>query len=112
MAVIINYAVDKDIYYAPQANHNITMITTEYICGANILVHLEQSRNLNIRLKNILDYTEQEILEEYVYTDKTGNNSKVQIIIKVKSEAITAVIDFKDAAQCENFVCPAWLAEL
>ena len=151
MAVIINYSVDKDIYYDPQTNHNITMITTEYICGSNILIHLEQSGNLNLRLKNLLDHTvkkdhfffkkaynkesaksisqntfeekmksfdknkiitEQEILEEYDYTDKTGNYDKVRIIILVKSEKVIAFIDFKDAYQCENFVCPIWLLEL
>ena len=57
MAIIISYSVDRDLYFDPQANHNISLITTEYICGNNILVHLEQGRNLNIRLKNLLDYT-------------------------------------------------------
>jgi len=157
MAIIISYSVDRDLYYDPQTNHNISLITTEYICGNNILVHLEQGNNLNIRLINLLDYTlkkdiglkkdyfffkksynrkqakaisqntfeekmknfdknktvtEQEILDEYFYTDKTGKNSKIQIAITVKSEKITAVIDFIDAEQCENFVCPIWLTEL
>jgi len=157
MAVIINYSVDKDIYYDPQTNHNITMITTEYLCGPNILAHLEQGRNLNIRLKNLLDHllkkdsdfkkdhfffkkaynkerakaisqstfkekiksfdknkiiTEQEILEEYGYIDKTGDYDKVRIVILVKPEKTIAFIDFKDAYQCENFICPIWLIEL
>ena len=157
MAIIINYSVNKDLYYTPQTNLNITMITTEYTYGNNILMHLEQGINLNIRLKNILDHTlkkdnglkkdyffykktykkgqpkpitqnsfeekikklyknkiivEQEIIEEYNYVDKIGNNSKVQIVIMVKNEKITAMIDFINAEQCENFVCPAWLSEL
>ena len=157
MAIIISYSVDRDLYYDPQTNHNISLITIEYICGNNILVHLEQGNNLNIRLINLLDYTlkkdiglkkdyfffkktynkkqakaitqgtfvekmknfdknktgtEQEILDEYFYTDKTGKNSNIQIAITVKIEKITAVIDFADAKQYENFVCPVWLTEL
>ena len=56
--------------------------------------------------------TEQEILEEYIYKDRTGNYDKAYIVILVKREKMTAVIDFKDLCQCENFVCPAWLSEL
>ena len=157
MAIIVNYGVDKDLYYAPKTNHNILLITTEYFCGNNILVHLEQSGNLNFRLNKLLNYVskkdtdfskdhffqkksysrkdakpitkstfeekmkrydankitaEQEILEEYGYTDKTGSFNKAQISISIKKESITAVIDFKDLEHYENFVCPAWLVDI
>ena len=52
---------------------------------------------------------EQEILEEYDYTDKNGNPASVQIVVREKASGMTATIDFKDAEQHKNFVCPAWL---
>lgn len=52
---------------------------------------------------------EQEILEEYSYTDNGGHSDNVQIVIKVKDEEMVATIDFKSMEQHQNFVCPAWL---
>jgi hypothetical protein len=52
---------------------------------------------------------EQEILEEYRYNDKNGKPDIVQIVISVKDDDITAIIDFKDAEQYGNFVEPVWL---
>jgi hypothetical protein len=157
MAIIIHYFIDKNIYFDAQTEHNISLVTTEYICGSNILVHSEQGGNLNVRLKNLLDYTlnkdsainkdnffikktyskekarpitqstfedrlkrfnadktviEQEILDEYGYTDKTGKLDKVQITVLIKSGRTLGVIDFKDAGQLENFVYPAWLDDI
>jgi hypothetical protein len=157
MAIFVNYGIEKDLYYDPKTNHNIILITTEYFCGNNILVYLEQGSNLNIRLNNLLKYTsnkntdfhqdlffqkkayskkeanqitqntfeekikkydlnkitvEQEILEEYDYTDKNDNLNKIQIVIKIKNDSITAIVDFKDLNQYENFVCPAWLVDI
>jgi len=157
MAILVNYSIEKDLYYDPKTNHNIILITTEYFCGNNIFVHLEQRSNLNIRLNNLLKYAskknidfqqdlffqkkayskkeanqitqntfeeklkkydlnkitvEQEILEEYDYTDKNDNLNKIQIVIKIKNDSITAIVDFKDLNQYENFVCPAWLVDI
>ena len=157
MAIFVNYGIEKDLYYDPKTNHNIILITTEYFCGNNILVHLEQGSNLNIRLNNLLKYVskknidfqqnlffqkksyskkeanqitqntfeekikkydlnkitvEQEILEEYDYTDKNDNLNKIQIVIKIKNDSITAIVDFKNLNQYENFVCPAWLVDI
>ena len=153
IAVIVNYIVDKNIYYGSQTKHSILLITTEYIRGNTVLAHVEQGVNLNIRVNNLLDYVlnktsglkkehffvkksynqgkakaitrstfeetlkrldmsrtviEQEILEDYDYTDKTGTSGKVQIAVSVKKDAVTAVIDFKDVKQYENFICPEW----
>lgn len=55
---------------------------------------------------------EREILEEYSYTDKSNRSDEVQIVITVKSDIMTAVIEFKDGEQHENFICPAWLVKL
>ena len=52
---------------------------------------------------------EQEILEEYSYTDKNNRLDTVQIAVTEKDNKITAVIDFKDIEQYEYFVCPEWL---
>lgn len=53
---------------------------------------------------------EQEIVEEYAYTGKDGKPDSVQIAVRDKSGTdITATIDFKDMAQHDNFICPAWL---
>jgi hypothetical protein len=55
---------------------------------------------------------EQEILEEYSYTDKNGSPASVQIVIMEKASGMTATIDFKDAEQHKNFVCPVWLTPM
>ena len=36
----------------------------------------------------------------------------MQIVIKIKNDLISAVIDFKDLEQYENFVCPTWLVDI
>jgi len=48
-------------------------------------------------------------LEEYKYTGKDGRPYTAQIVITVKLGSMTANIDFKDAEQYENFICPEWL---
>lgn len=53
--------------------------------------------------------TEHEILEEYPYMDIHSRSDEVQIVITKINDVMTAVIDFKDAEQYENFTCPAWL---
>ena len=55
---------------------------------------------------------EQEILEEYAYIDKDGHLGTVQIVITIKDAVMSAVIDFKDSEQCQNFVPPVWLISL
>lgn len=55
---------------------------------------------------------EQEILEEYAYTDKAGHPGAVQIAITIKGGAISAVIDFRNSEQYQNFVRPVWLIPL
>jgi len=53
-----------------------------------------------------------EVLKEYGYVNKLGQSDNVHITVIVKDESMTAAIDFRDAEQCGNFVCPAWLTEL
>ena len=55
---------------------------------------------------------EQEILEEYAYIDKDGHLGTVQIAITIKDGAMSAVIDFKDSRQYQNFTPPVWLIPL
>ena len=55
---------------------------------------------------------EQEILEAYSYTDKSGRSASVQIVVKEKDRGMTATIDFKDLEQHNNFICPAWLTPM
>lgn len=154
--IIVPYKVVKDLYYAPDATHSVTMTTTEYTYKNNILVHLHIGKNLGIRLNNMLQYefnkgiekdqyfykktyhygkpkvtthgtfdeklkrfnaskttVEKEIVEEYNYIDKNGTHTFVQVAVVVKNDVdMTASIDFKDATQYKNFVCPVWLTEL
>lgn len=56
--------------------------------------------------------TEQEILEEYFYRDKEGSLCETQIVIKIRKDGITSVINFKDITQYTNFVPPSWLVIL
>lgn len=154
MTIIATYYIDKDLYYAPDTKHDVSLSTTEYIYKSDTLVHLLIGRNLGIRLNNSLRYefkkeaalqneqfmskksyshgkvksitrstfeeklkrfdmsqtvVEQEIVEEYTYADKSGCSDEVQIVITVKEGKMTAAIDFKDAGQYENVICPAWL---
>lgn len=157
MVVAVTYRVDAGLYHSPDIRHEAALVTTEYICGNELLVHLQIGKNLGIRLNNLMRYEfngdktlsdeqfmfkktyrngkpkpitrstfeekqrrfdmnrttfEQEILEEYAYTDKTGCTSQVQIVVTVKKGTMTAAIDFKDAEQYQNFVSPAWLIRL
>lgn len=52
---------------------------------------------------------EREIVEEYAYTDKTGRRDTVQIAVTIKTDGITATIDFRDTEQYEKFTCPEWI---
>ncbi|MDR0326259.1 MAG: hypothetical protein LBI19_09220 [Oscillospiraceae bacterium] len=52
-----------------------------------------------------------EIVEMYAYIDKKGCHDEVKIVIMRKEEVMTAVIDFKDEAQCADFTCPPWLMD-
>jgi len=40
---------------------------------------------------------------------KKGRSDMVYITITIKDDKMNATIDFKNVAQYENFVCPAWL---
>jgi hypothetical protein len=51
----------------------------------------------------------QEILVEHQIEDKSGPSSVVQIVVKVKNDTMTAIVDFKDVEQHKNFIAPAWL---
>ena len=158
MTIVVTYRVDIDMYHDPNTKHDISLTTAEYICGNDILVHLQMGRNLGIRLNNMMQYqfksgmaalaneqfmakktygkgkpkpitrstfeekqkrfdmsqtaVEQEILEEYAYTDKAGHPGAVQIVITIKDGAMSAVIDFKDSRQYQNFTPPVWLMPL
>ena len=154
MVIMISYHVDRALYFLSDTVHTISLSTTEYTYGNEMLVHLQFGKNLGIRLNNRLRYEfkknndvkdeqfffkkiysgskakpttqntfdeklrsfvmeqtviEQEILEEYGYTDKNGNAASVQIVVMEKASGMTATIDFKDVEQNKNFVCPAWL---
>ncbi len=158
VTVVVIYRVDIDRYHDPNTKHDISLTTTEYICGNDVLVHLQMGKNLGIRLNNLMQYkfkggmpalaneqfmakktygkgkpkpitrstfeekrkrfdmsqtaVEQEILEEYAYTNRIGHPDAIQIVITVKGGTMTAVIDFKGAEQYQNFVSPVWLIPL
>lgn len=52
MTITITYRVDKDLYHAADIKHDISLITTEYKYGNELLVHLLIGKNLGIRLNN------------------------------------------------------------
>jgi hypothetical protein len=53
---------------------------------------------------------EQEMVEEYAYTDKNGNSDSVQIAVRIKNGTdMTAAIEFNDMTQYECFAGPKWL---
>lgn len=58
------------------------------------LIHLDQ-HEIDIRL--------------HTYIDKAGHSGIVQIVITIKEGMISAVIDFEDSKQYQNFTLPVWL---
>ena len=56
MTVVATYQVDIDIYHNSNTKHDVSLITTEYICGNDILVHLQMGKNFGIRLNNLIQY--------------------------------------------------------
>ncbi len=56
MTVVATYRVDIDIYHDPNIKHDASLTTTEYICGNDVLVHLQMGKNLGIRLNNLTQY--------------------------------------------------------
>jgi len=157
MVVIFPYRVNRALYFLPETVHTIELLTTEYTCRNDLLVHLRLGKNLGIRLNNIIRYEvnkaeefqneqflykkkyqgedakpvtrsafdekmshfdmgqtviEREMLEQYAYTDKNGKSASVQIVVREKGVDMTASIDFRDAEQFTNFICPAWLTPM
>lgn len=55
MIISITYKVNQALYHSSNVTHDITLITTEYQYGNELLVHLQIGKNLNIRLNNCLD---------------------------------------------------------
>ncbi|MDR0292978.1 MAG: hypothetical protein LBH95_02355 [Oscillospiraceae bacterium] len=55
---------------------------------------------------------ETEIIEEYSYAGRDGSPDEVKIAIKMKDDAMSATIDFKDIQQFKNFSPPVWLISL
>ena len=51
----------------------------------------------------------QEVLEEYHYTDKKMQQDMVQIVTTINDNHMSAVIEFKDIEQYNNFAIPTWL---
>ena len=58
------------------------------------LIHLDQ-HEIDIRL--------------HTYIDKGGHPGAVQIAITIEDGVMSAVIDFKDSEQYQNFTPPVWL---
>lgn len=56
MAIVTTYQVDKNLYYVPDAKHDISLITTEYTYGNEMLIHLQVGKNLGIRLNNCMHH--------------------------------------------------------
>ena len=56
VTVVATYRVDIDIYHDPNTKHDISLTTIEYICGNDVLVHLQTGKNLGIRLNNLMQY--------------------------------------------------------
>lgn len=54
MTITVSYRVDQDLYHAADIKHDISLITTEYKHGNELLVHLRIGKNLGIRLNNRL----------------------------------------------------------
>ncbi|MDR0325180.1 MAG: hypothetical protein LBI19_03680 [Oscillospiraceae bacterium] len=152
----VTYRVDQALYHTSDHQHDISLVTTEYQYGNELLVHLlfgpKNSVRLNDRLDDLLEdgakilneyffykktYTpgnakpvtrstfearkrrfdisqtaiEREILEEYTYIDKSGLPCRVKIVMTDNGDTTTAVIDFEDREQYENFSSPAWLTD-
>ena len=56
MPVVVTYRVDINMYRDPNTKHDISLTTTEYICGNDVLVHLQIVKNISIRFNNLMQY--------------------------------------------------------
>jgi len=83
MNIIVTYHVDKDLYDGSE--HRASLVTTEYICRSNILVHLQIGKNLGIRLNNLLSYDFKKdiaVQNEQFLAGKSYNQSKPKPITR------------------------------
>jgi hypothetical protein len=70
----VSYSVDKDLYHAAVTKHDISLITTEYHYGNELLVHLLIGKNLGIRLNDRLsDLLPGGVQNEQFFLKKTYN---------------------------------------
>jgi hypothetical protein len=55
---------------------------------------------------------EQETVEVYYYTDKSGTTDSVEIVVREKDSKMTAEIEFNNPEQRQTFIYPAWLMDM
>lgn len=76
MIIAVTYHVEKDLYYAPETKHDLSLSTTEYMYKNDTLIHLQIGRNLGIRLNNRLRYEfkKEAVLQNEQYLFKKSYN--------------------------------------
>lgn len=83
MSITITYNVDKDLYHTSNAKHDISLITTEFKHGNELLVHLQIGKKLRIRVNNRFDDLLPEgIQKEQFLFKKTYNDGYSKLITR------------------------------
>lgn len=86
MEYFVVYNIDKDLYYAPDTKHNVSLATTEYFYKNEILVHVQIGTNLGIRLNNLIryDFNKDKILqnEQFMYRKSYQKKDKTKIVTR------------------------------
>lgn len=83
MTVFADYQVDKDLYDISE--HQISLVTREYIYRNDMLVHLQVGKNLGIRLNNLLNHdfkTDTVFSSEQFLFKKTYSRNKAKPITR------------------------------
>lgn len=85
MTIAVTYKVDMNLYTSPTANRNITLITTEYMCKTNILVHIQMNKNTAISTNRVLEahfHLKRRLESDLFFCKKTYNMKAVKSITK------------------------------
>lgn len=99
MTIVITYRVDRELFYAPDTKHQITLITTEYMYRSSTLVHLRLGRNLGIRLNNRLRYEFNKDLDfnnnQFMF-EKSYNKRKAKVVSRSTFEEKLELFDMNE----------------
>jgi hypothetical protein len=97
----IAYRVDQDLYHASDHQHDISLVTTQYQFGNELLVHLLFGKKNSVRLNDRLDDLLKDgakILNEYFFYKKTYIPGNAKPVTRSTFEAKRKRFDMSQTA--------------